>query len=154
MLIPIDSLFGPNPPDCLLTQVTGRLTIFFRKTRDDAARRETAERDVRVRLAKELRDANAAAEALVAEAGARRAASQWGQGAGARLSIQELPDGGAHGVYLIHRMPDISTLRDAPSPGQFRGPIGPRGRSLQRRQKSGALLSLYVVSTIERTECK
>jgi hypothetical protein len=70
LLIPIDSLFGPNPPDCLLTQVTGRLTIFFRKTRDDAERRETAERDVRVRLAKELRDANAAAAKAKKEAAA------------------------------------------------------------------------------------
>lgn len=82
--------------------------------------------------------------------GRARAESQWGLGAGAGHSIQELLAGGAHGVYLIHRMPDISTLRDAPSPGQSRGPLGPRGRSLQRRQKSGALLTVYtsfVVST-------
>ena len=80
--------------------------------------------------------------------GRARAESQWGLGAGARLCIQELPSGGAHVVYLIHRMPDISTLRDAPSPGQFRGPAQTARRSLQRRQKCGALLSLYVVSTI------
>jgi hypothetical protein len=60
------------------------------------------------------------------------AESQWGLGAGARLSIQELPSGGAHVVYLIHRMPNISTLPDAPSPGQSRSLIRPRGRSLQR----------------------
>ena len=47
-------------------------------------------------------------------------------------SYEQMPAGTTHGVYLIHRMPDISTLRDAPSPGQSRGPIGPRGRSLQR----------------------
>ena len=60
------------------------------------------------------------------------AESQWGLGAGARLSIQELPSGGAHVVYLIHRMPNISTSPDAPSPGQSRSLIRPRGRSLQR----------------------
>ena len=80
--------------------------------------------------------------------GRARAESQWGLGAGAGHSIQELLAGGAHGVYLIHRMPDISTSWDAPSPGQSGGALGPRGRSLQRRQKSAALLSLYVVSTI------
>ena len=64
--------------------------------------------------------------------GRARAESQWGLGAGAGHSIQELLAGGAHGVYLIHRMPDISRARDAPSPGQSRSPIGPRGRSLQR----------------------
>ena len=63
------------------------------------------------------------------ESGAR---GQWGQGGGARLSYQETPAGSAHGVYLIHRMPDISTSPDAPSPGQSRSLIRPRGRSLQR----------------------
>ena len=58
--------------------------------------------------------------------------SQWGLGAGARLPYQEMPRGGAHVVYLIHRIPVISTLRDAPSPGQSRSLIRPRGRSLQR----------------------
>ena len=64
--------------------------------------------------------------------GRARAESQWGLGAGAGHSIQELLAGGAHGVYLIHRMPDISTSPDAPSPGQSRSLIRPRGRSLQR----------------------
>ena len=35
-----------------------------------------------------------------------------------------MPAGGARGIYLIHRVPGISTVRDAPSPGQSRGPIG------------------------------
>ena len=47
-------------------------------------------------------------------------------------SYEQMPAGATHRVYLIHRMPDISRARDAPSPGQSRGPIRPRGRSLQR----------------------
>ena len=47
-------------------------------------------------------------------------------------SYEQMPAGAIHGVYLIHRMPDISTSWDAPSPGQSRSLIRPRGRSLQR----------------------
>jgi hypothetical protein len=82
------------------------------------------------------------------EAGARGRKVNGVKALCAGFSYEQVPYWLSARVYLIHSMPDISTLRDAPSPGQSRGPIGPRGRSLQRRQKSGALLSLYVTSTI------
>ena len=47
-------------------------------------------------------------------------------------SYEQMPAGTTYRVYLIHRMPDISTSPDAPSPGQSRSLIRPRGRSLRR----------------------
>ena len=80
------------------------------------------------------------------EAGSRCRKVNGGKAAALASPYWELggPADGTHGVYLIHRMPDISTSRDAPSPGQFRGPAQTARRSLQRRQKSAALLSLHV----------
>ena len=84
------------------------------------------------------------------EAGARGRKVNGVKALCAGFSYEQVPYWLSARVYLIHIMPDISRSRDAPSPWQSRGPIGPRGRSLQlqRRQKSAALLSKYVVSTI------
>jgi hypothetical protein len=62
------------------------------------------------------------------EAGARGRKVNGVKALCAGFSYEQVPYWLSARVYLIHSMPDISALRDAPSPGQSRGPIGASNR--------------------------